>query len=144
MILRLRTSHYRFVYTFMSGHKLTGTVAGDSYANRPDIVFNLRSLKAMGLNPAGHLIMEFDDVFGQFSLAAAETILSGAHSIQGSFFSFNYRNSEACIYDAVADGWVTSGWHPDRWQVQELSRPHTATTTRPTLLLPAWQDQAIA
>lgn len=143
MILRLRTSHYRFVYTFVSGHKLIGTVTGDSYANRPDIIFNLRSLKATGLNPEGRLIMEFDDVFGQFNLSTAETILSGSHTQTGSFFSFNYRNSEACIYDAVADCWVTSGWHPDRWQGQELSRSQVAIP-RPAMLLPVWPSKAIA
>jgi len=101
MILRLRTSHYRFIYTFTSGHKLVGTVKGDSYVNQPDVIFNLRSLRAIGLNPEGCLMMGFDDVFGQFHLAEAEPIVSGSHSQKGSFFSINYRNSEACIYDAV-------------------------------------------
>lgn len=143
MILRLRTSHYRFIYTFMSGHKLVGTVTGDYYVNRPAMVFNLRSLKATGLSPDSYLLMEFDDVFGQFSLTTAETIMSGSHTATGSFFGLNYRNSEACIYDAVADCWVTSGWRPEHWQVQELSRPQ-ATTPRPMLLLPAWNNKAIA
>lgn len=143
MILCLQTSHYRFIYTFLSGHKLVGTVTGDHYVNRPEMIFNLRSLKAMGLSPDSCLMMEFDDVFGQFNLTRAETIMSGSHTATGSFFGLNYRNYEACIYDAVTDRWVTSGWQPERWQVQEVSRSQ-AMAPRPTLLLPAWKDRAIA
>jgi len=143
MILRLRTSHYRFIYTFASGHKLVGTVTGDTYVNQPDVIFNLRSLRAIGLNPEGCLMMGFDDVFGQFRLTDAEPIVSGSHTQKGSFFSINYRNGEACIYDAVNDCWVTSGWHPDQWQVQELSCL-PVPSTRPRVMASTWRSRAIA
>lgn len=121
MILRLRTCHYRFIYTFASGHQLIGTFKGDNYTNQPDTIFNLRSLKAVCLSSTGRLLIGFDDGFGQCRLSCAETIVSGSHSQKGSFFSINYRNGEACVYDAIADQWITAGWQPERWQIEALS-----------------------
>ncbi|RZM75586.1 hypothetical protein [Leptolyngbya iicbica] len=120
MTLRLRTSHYRFVYAFASGHELVGTMIGDSYGGQSDYVFNVRSLRAIALTPQGNLMMSFDEVFGQFTRTTAETILSGSHSQKESFFSINSRNDEACIYDAATEQWVTSGWLPGRWTIEEL------------------------
>lgn len=147
MTLRLRTSHYRFVYSFASGHQLVGTVVGDSYHNQPEMIFNLRSLRAVCLDPQGELMMSFDDVFGQFTLTNAETILSGSHSQKGSFFSINYRDGEACIYDAVTDQWLTNGWQPERWQIRELSiLPSVSSPTTPRIrfVRPTWAKKAIA
>ncbi|NEQ43043.1 MAG: hypothetical protein F6K00_05570 [Leptolyngbya sp. SIOISBB] len=147
MTLRLRTSHYRFIYSFASAHQLVGTVIGDSYDNQPEYIFNLRSLRGLGLTPQGHLMMSFDEVFGQFTLTTAETILSGSHSQKGSFFSINYRNGDACIYDAATDRWITSGWKPERWQIQELPMLPSMMppkSSRPKRLRFAWGRQAIA
>ena len=118
MILRLRSSHFRFVYTFESGYQLVGTLTGDHYSNQPDHIFNLRSLKAVCLSPDGNLVMSFDDVFGQFKLTQADTILSASHAETGSFFSINYRNGEACVYDATRDRWLATGWSPTNWKVR--------------------------
>lgn len=124
MILRLRTKKLRFAYTFECGYRLVGRVEGDYFPNSPNIVFNLRSLQAVCISPQGNPLITFDDVFGQLSLDTSEAILSGSESNrqfhQRSFFSFNHRNHEASIYDATTDTWITAGWHPDRWQVEEL------------------------
>ncbi|MEM1370276.1 MAG: hypothetical protein AAGG02_20205 [Cyanobacteria bacterium P01_H01_bin.15] len=147
MTLCLQTSHYRFIYAFTSGHQLVGTVIGDSYDNQPTNIFNLRSLRALGLTPQSHLMMSFDEVFGQFTLTTAETILSGSHSQKGSFFSINYRNGDACIYDAGNDQWITSGWEPAYWRIQELPM---LPSMLPSSALPpkthaqAWSSRAIA
>ena len=124
MILRLRTKQLRFIYTFASGHQLIGRVEGDYFSNSPDWIFNLRSLNAVCLDPQGLLIMSFDEVFGQININHPEAILSGSQSSQSldrdSFFSFNYRNDEATIYDAKTDTWIATGWQPDQWRVEEL------------------------
>jgi hypothetical protein len=147
MILRLRTKQLRFIYTFASGHQLIGKVEGDYFPNSPDWVFNLRSLNAVCLDAHGRLLMSFDEVFGQIKLDPSEAILSGSQSEQsadqGSFFSFNYRNDEATIYDATTDTWIANGWHPDHWQISELTTTQgkAAMTRRGNT---AWANKAIA
>lgn len=147
MILRLRTKQLRFIYTFPSGHQLIGRMEGDYFPNSPDWVFNLRSLNAVCLDPQGRLLMSFDEVFGQIKLDTPEAILSGSQSGQSldqdSFFSFNYRNDEATIYDAKTDTWIATGWHPDHWQVGELiTTPGKAAAAR--YGNNAWANKAIA
>jgi hypothetical protein len=136
MLLRLRTSHFRFVYTFSTGHELVGIVEGDYFANAPDVIFNLRSLKAICLDPYGTLTMSFDTVFGQFTRTGAEAIFSGSQGNQGSMFSFNYRDAEASIYDSMQGNWIASGWNPQNWHVEELvtikSTPIVALPLRDT------------
>ncbi len=144
MILRLRTKHFRFAYTFESGHKLVGTIVGDVYANQPDFAFNLRSLTALCLSPEGSLMMGFDDVFGQFEVGHAKVLFSGSHSTDASFFSFNYRDGEACIYDAVNELWITTNWNPQNWHVEELANQPLAKPPLPWLDQPLWTMQAIA
>lgn len=143
MILRLRTNHFRFVYTFDSGHKLVGMVEGDAYSNAPDLVFNLRSLNAICLDPEGNLVMGFNQVFGQFGLGNAEAIFSGSQTDQDSFFSFNYRNGEASIYDAITDTWIATGWNPHSWQVEAIAVAKSKPLV-PRLNQPAWANRAIA
>ncbi|MGF1458494.1 MAG: hypothetical protein ACFBSG_05650 [Leptolyngbyaceae cyanobacterium] len=146
MILCLRTSQYRFIYTFDSGYRLIGTVAGDHYANQTDIVFNLQALKAIVLSPEGSLMMGFDEVFGQFRMTNSEVILSGADMQTGSQFSLNYRDGEACIYDSITDTWITSTWQPERWQVENISiarQPKSQPARSPVMVSP-WAKRAIA
>jgi hypothetical protein len=143
MKLRLRTKHLRFIYTFDSGHQLVGTVEGDYFPNSPDVVFNLRSLKAICLNPQGNMLMFFDDVFGQIRLLTAEAIFSGSQTDQTSFFSFNSRNAEATVYDGTNDTWVTTGWNPDNWQVDEIGKSKTAMS-QSRLQKSTWTNKAIA
>jgi hypothetical protein len=134
MLLRLRTSHFRFVYTFNSGHELVGIVEGDYFANAPDVVFNLRSLKAICLDPHGTLAMSFDTVFGQFTRTGAEVIFSGSQGEQGSLFSFNYRDAEASIYDSTTDTWIAAGWNPGNWHIEEL----VTVKSKPVVAMPLW------
>lgn len=147
-MLRLQTRHYHFIYTFASGRRLVGTVQGDNYTNQPKAIFNLRSLRAIYLDPARESILEFDDGFGQFKLCCAETIVSGSHSLSGSFFSISYRNNEACIYDAVTEQWITGHWQPEHWYLEELLE--TPSSPQPQPRLPqasepvCWLNQAIA
>jgi hypothetical protein len=143
MVMRLQSGHFRFVYTFKSGYELIGVVEGDYLTRAPEAIFNLRSLKAVCLDAQSNLIMSFDRVFGQFTTVHSEALFSGSKTGQESFFSFNYRDAEACIYDAVADIWITSGWEPKRWRVEEL----TARVSKPTLpkrISPLWTTVAIA
>lgn len=144
MILYLRTSQYRFVYSFKTGYKLVGTLIGDHSTYRPDIVFNVRSLKAVCLSPQGSLVMGFDDAFGQFKLPDAEVILSGASTETGSFFSINYRDGEACLYDAICDEWVAAGWEPHNWSIEAMTFTTTNPYPRSSLVSSSWADRAIA
>jgi hypothetical protein len=147
MTLRLRNSHYRFVYAFTSGHKLVGTLIGDSYSGQPDYVFNVRSLRAIAVTPQGHLMMSFDEVFGQFTHTTVETILSGSHSQKDSFFSLSSRNDEACIYDAAMDRWISSRWQPECWKIEELPLLPSMmppAPSRPQVLDSVWSRRAIA
>ncbi len=137
MLMPIRTAYFRFVYSFESGHKLVGVVEGDCFLNAPEQVFNLRSLKAICLDPKGGQLLNFDRVFGQFSTDAPEIIFSGAHATQRSFFSFNYRGADASVYDAVADKWITTGWDPNKWTVEELALPVRRPATQP-LTHPLW------
>jgi hypothetical protein len=143
MILPLRTKHLRFVYTFGSGHQLVGTVEGDYFPNSPNIVFNLRSLQAICFNPDGGLLLSFDDVYGQLDLNVFQTIFSGSHSEQGSFFSFSGRSREATIYDAESDTWIATGWNPKDWDVEDLSKSKYQSL-RPLLSNAALANKAIA
>lgn len=120
-MLCLQTYLYRFIYTFASECRLIGTVQGDNYANKPEAVFNLRSLEAIYLAPAAKEVLKFDNGFGQFKLQSSETIVSGSHSLSGSFFSISYRNNEACIYNANRDKWVTKTWEANSWYVKKIS-----------------------
>ena len=122
MILRLRTKRLRFVYVFESGHQLIGTVEGDYFPNSPNIVFNLRSLKAICFNPDGDLLLSFDEVFGQLDLNLPQAIFYGSQPKQGSLFSLNCRNNEATIYDAKNDTWIATDWNPDNWKVDALNK----------------------
>ncbi|HEY9889425.1 MAG TPA: hypothetical protein V6D02_13555 [Candidatus Obscuribacterales bacterium] len=143
MNLRLQTKYFRFVYTFASGFKLVGMVEGDCYTNAPNFIFNLRSLSAICLNPQGSLVMGFDEVFGQFTLQGAQVIFTGSQSGQGSFFSFNYRDGEATLYDATTDTWVATGWQSHQWQVTEVNAA-IAQPLLPPLEPLVWSDKAIA
>ncbi|MDB9526471.1 hypothetical protein PN498_10765 [Oscillatoria sp. CS-180] len=143
MNLCLHTSHFRFVYVFESGHKLIGTVKGDSYGNTLDVIFNLRSLKAICLNNQGNLIMGFDQVFGQFTLHDSEAVLAGSQAGGESFFSFNYRDAEASIYDARRNVWVATGWDPNNWHVKKLVKPKNQSLVI-TDRKPEWASRAIA
>ena len=137
MLMPVRTAYFRFVYSFASGHKLVGVVEGDRFLNAPEKVFNLRSLKAICLDPEGSQLLNFDRVFGQFSTNTPEIIFSGAHATQRSFFSFNYRGADAAVYDAVTDTWITSGWDPNNWKVEELALPVKRPAVQP-LSHPLW------
>ena len=143
MLMRLRTSHFRFIYTFDSGHQLIGIVEGDYFPNAPDVVFNLRSLKAICLDSQNNSVMNFDTVFGQFTFDEAETLFSGSKQDQGSFFSFNYRDAEASVYDAATDTWIASGWNPSNWRVEELSIPKVRARYA-KVAIPVWSAPAIA
>ena len=146
MTLCLRNSHYRFIYSFASGHQLVGTLIGDNYGTKPDYVFNVRSLRAIGLMPQGTLMMSFDEVFGQFTRATTEVILSGSHSQKSSFFSIDSRNGEVCIYDAATSQWITSDWQPDRWKLEELPLLPSMMPNqpqRPKVLASIWSRRAM-
>jgi hypothetical protein len=139
MLLRFYTSTFRFVYTFDSGHTLVGLLEGDFFPNSPHCVFNLRSLRALCFDPNSEMVMSFDTVFGQFTLHDAGALFSGSQSDDDSFFSFNYRDAEASIYDAATNTWLASGWQPQNWQVEAI---HTtrwrspANPQRPGLVMP--------
>jgi len=137
MLMRLRTAHFRFVYTFDSGHELVGVAEGDYFANSPHLVFNLRSLKAICLDPIGNLLASFDTGFGQFSITSPEVLFSGSHSDRGTFFSFNYRSGEAAIYDGTTHTWIASGWEPERWSVEALDA-NRAKPLMPVAHRPRW------
>ena len=144
MLSPIRAAHFRFTYTFASGHKLVGIVEGDRFHIAPNLVFNLRSLKAVCLDPQASPLLNFDTVFGQFSTNTPEIIFSGSHATtNGSFFSFNYRGADASVYDAVKDVWITSGWNPRNWSVEELVFPQNKPVASP-LTHPHWMTQASA
>ncbi|NER82056.1 MAG: hypothetical protein F6K42_21350 [Leptolyngbya sp. SIO1D8] len=143
MLLSLGSAHFRFTYTFESGHKLVGFVEGDRSQMNPDLVFNLRSLKAICLDPQGSPLMNFDTTFGQLNTSKPEVILSGSLTGQGSFFSLNYRGADASVYNAVTDTWIASGWDPQMWKVEELTVPRSKTAISSAANL-AWMAQAIA
>lgn len=119
----IRSARFRFIYTFQSGHKLIGWVEGNRFQNTPNLVFNLRALQATCCDPQGNFLIGFDTVFGQFSIDTPDILFSGSHSVQGSFFSFNYRNGDAAVYDARTDAWVASGWDPESWSIEEVAFP---------------------
>ena len=137
MVSRLLSKHFRFLYTFDSGHELVGCVEGNYFDNAPSLVFNLRALKAICLDPQGNLLISFDEVFGQFNTNTPEVLFSGSRTTEGSFFSFNYRGSEATIYDALTDDWITTGWNPNNWAVEEFTPPRDRAVALP-LNHPIW------
>lgn len=148
MRLRLRTKCLRFTYTFQSGYQLRGHLEGDYFRQSPDMIFNLRSLNAVCLTPQGTPLMYCNEVFGQLRLASPEVILSGSqslpHSHTPSFFSLNYRDEEATIYDGQTDQWLATGWSPESWQViDETSAP--AIKRYESIVVPTgWSQRAIA
>lgn len=143
MLMGLRTSCFRFAYTFESGHRLVGVVEGDYFANTPQAVFNLRSLKAVCLDTKSRIVLSFDEVFGQFTTVCSEALFSGSKIGEGSFFSFNYRDGEACVYDASSNTWIATGWNPKNWQAEELT-VHRGKPSAPRVVAPLWAAKAIA
>jgi hypothetical protein len=111
-----------------------GMVEGDFLVNLPNLVFNLRHLTATLHDQRSRTVLQFDRVFGQFDITAPEVIFSGSDSGSGSFFCFNYRGSEAIVFDQDCGDWIASGWVPAAWQVEILSSSDAAL---PGELLPA-------
>lgn len=136
--MHIRTAYFRFAYSFASGHKLVGVVEGDRFTSHPSQVFNLRSLKAVCLDTQEQLLLEFDQVFGQFSTNTPELIFAGVHARNRSFFSFNYRGTDASVYDATTDTWLASGWLPQSWVVEEIALPLKKPASQP-LAHPLWR-----
>ncbi|HEY9734821.1 MAG TPA: hypothetical protein V6D06_01020 [Trichocoleus sp.] len=114
---RIKSRHYQFSYRFTTGHLLVGSVLGDVILNLPDLVFNLRQLSAVLRDKNGRTVAQFDRVFGQFKLGQPEILLSGSDARSGAFFCFNYRGSEAVVFDS-ASNLLASGWQPETWQVE--------------------------
>ncbi|MBD0336717.1 MAG: hypothetical protein ICV62_14610 [Cyanobacteria bacterium Co-bin13] len=117
---RVNSSWFRFSYRFTTGHLLLGTVEGDFLVNLPHLVFNLRHLTAALQDQRSRTVLQFDRVFGQFDLTSPEVLFSGSDSGSESFFCFNYRGSEAIVFDGTEGGWIASGWVPATWQVETL------------------------
>ncbi|MBD2259601.1 hypothetical protein [Pseudanabaena sp. FACHB-2040] len=117
---RVSSGWFRFSYRFTTGHLLLGTVEGDFLVNLPHLVFNLRHLTAALQDQRSRTVLQFDRVFGQFDLSSSEVLFSGSDSGSGSFFCFNYRGSEAIVFDGIDEGWLASGWVPATWQVESL------------------------
>ena len=102
-----------------------GEVEGDRLHNVPNLVFNLHTLKALYIDAAGQPRCQFDTVYGQFNLdfpGALFTGAAGAEPTPNAFFSLTYRGQEATLCDIHRGLWLSEGWCPERWQVQELSR----------------------
>lgn len=127
---RLHQSQFRFRYQFQSGYCLSGVLMGDRLLKVPNLVFNLSGLEAVCCDPAGQVILRFDTVFGQFQTHYPEMLFSGSNAETGDFFSFNYRDRDAVVYDARSDRWLSVGWNPDGWNLEEI-------TTSPTYRLSA-------
>lgn len=89
--------------------------------------------------------MGFDQGFGQFTLQRSEALMTGTQAGQGSFFSFNYRDNEASIYDASRNLWLTTEWNPNRWSAEELvkSKSKSMSVQRPHYAI-RWDSRAIA
>ncbi len=117
----LRTTRLQFLYTFESGGRLEGWLEGDRLWNRPNLVFNLRSLTATYQDQSLRSPLYFDTVYGQCNLDFPGALFFGSNAATHGFFSFNYRSLEAIVYDQQAGGWLAEGWHPSRWQIQELA-----------------------
>jgi hypothetical protein len=92
--------------------------------------------------------MQFNEVFGQLKLTSSEVILSGSHSnrpmYQTSFFSLNYRDEEATLYDAQTDRWLATGWNPYAWYVTDAFKAPTAIMRKPTTVSALRPKSAIA
>ncbi len=118
---RLRTARFQFLYTFESGGQLEGWLEGDHLWNRPNLVFNLRSLTAAYQDLNLRSPLYFDTVYGQCNLDFPGALFSGSNAATHGFFSFNYRSLEAIVYDQQAGGWLAEGWNPSQWQIQQLT-----------------------
>lgn len=148
MRLHLRTKCLRFTYTFQSGYQVQGRLEGDYFRPSPDMIFNLRSLNAVCLTPQGAPLMYCNEVFGQLRLASPEVILSGSQSLSRShmpsFFSLNYRDEEATIYDSQTDQWLATGWSPENWEVMDETSASVIKRHASVVVPTGWSRRAIA
>ncbi|HEY9881576.1 MAG TPA: hypothetical protein V6D29_24190 [Leptolyngbyaceae cyanobacterium] len=124
---RVKTGCFKFSYCFATGQLLSGRVAGDVIVSRPNLVFNLHGLNAVLQDQSLQTVLRFDTIFGQFKLDQPEVLLSGSDSESGSFFCFNYRASEAIVFDGRQKSWIASGWMPEAWHAEALLRQENST-----------------
>jgi len=75
-------------------------------------------------------------------------ILSGSQSPAycrtPSFFSLNYRDEEATLYDGQTDQWLATGWNSDGWKVTDEMVAPSIKRSESVVVSTAWSQKAIA